>query len=463
MSQPGSTEAGRSTLALVDVYNGGNLGDRAIQDATIGHYSERNPPVEVVLFTAWPRMTEAIHGVRCHMLSPGPQGSSYHLQRSGRLDAPIERWKPSDEDPDREEEPDTRQRESGPRPGPARSLLEWARRARGLLARLGWELRHTWDTYRLLRRIDAVFVNGGGQLNDEWGGATAHPLTMAKFAALCRLTGTPLAVVSVGATPLESRLSRVFVRFVLRTADYVSVRDEDARSVVEEWCDLEELRCVPDLAFAHGPGPEDEDGSSGGDAGSDATEPVIAFSPVSYRRPGVWSWSDEAAFESYCRRMEEFVERQLEAGRRLRMFATSPMDWDLVERVAAGVPGQASEGVETVLPSGFVDAMSTLDSALDGVDLVVASRLHGVMLSHLRGLPVVAIHHDRKVEAHMEQMGLGDLAVPVDEATPDRICGIVDRALDGRDRIGDSVAASVRRQRERVEEQFEHLAARYGL
>ena len=38
------------------------------------------------------------------------------------------------------------------------------------------------------------------------------------------------------------------------------------------------------------------------------------------------------------------------------------------------------------------------------MDVVVASRLHGIILSHLLGKPALAISYDRKVDAHMEAM-----------------------------------------------------------
>jgi polysaccharide pyruvyl transferase WcaK-like protein len=38
------------------------------------------------------------------------------------------------------------------------------------------------------------------------------------------------------------------------------------------------------------------------------------------------------------------------------------------------------------------------------MDLVVASRLHGIILSHILGKPTLAISYDRKVRAHMEAM-----------------------------------------------------------
>jgi polysaccharide pyruvyl transferase WcaK-like protein len=42
---------------------------------------------------------------------------------------------------------------------------------------------------------------------------------------------------------------------------------------------------------------------------------------------------------------------------------------------------------------------------MPGFDAVIASRLHGVLLSHITGVPVLAISYHRKVRAHMEDMG----------------------------------------------------------
>jgi hypothetical protein len=47
-------------------------------------------------------------------------------------------------------------------------------------------------------------------------------------------------------------------------------------------------------------------------------------------------------------------------------------------------------------------------------DLTVASRLHGVILSHLNGTPVLALSFDPKVDAHMSAVGQQDYCLNID-------------------------------------------------
>lgn len=68
----------------------------------------------------------------------------------------------------------------------------------------------------------------------------------------------------------------------------------------------------------------------------------------------------------------------------------------------------------------------TLPELLDQsrqVDYVVASRLHGILLSHRFCLPVLAISYDRKVDTYMADLGLEQYRVDIHDA---RIDSLVD-------------------------------------
>src|SRR6185437_9395874 len=55
-----------------------------------------------------------------------------------------------------------------------------------------------------------LIVSGGGQLDEEWGGAWGHPFALFKWAMLARLAKVPLAFASVGACKAASTTSRFF-------------------------------------------------------------------------------------------------------------------------------------------------------------------------------------------------------------------------------------------------------------
>jgi polysaccharide pyruvyl transferase WcaK-like protein len=72
---------------------------------------------------------------------------------------------------------------------------------------------------------------------------------------------------------------------------------------------------------------------------------------------------------------------------------------ELYERLMEIAPG--NEQLRLLSTSNLAELLC----ALPGFDAVIAGRLHGVLLSHISGVPVVAVSYHRKVRAHMEDMG----------------------------------------------------------
>ncbi len=95
----------------------------------------------------------------------------------------------------------------------------------------------------------------------------------------------------------------------------------------------------------------------------------------------------------------------LKEGHRLIVFATDSPDLETIKDVLTGISGipRDPDAILT-LPGPFEQSV---DNHLEGIgqaDLIIASRLHGVILSHLIAIPVLAISFDRKVDAHMKSV-----------------------------------------------------------
>ena len=117
--------------------------------------------------------------------------------------------------------------------------------------RIPREIRHCVKGFVFLRTQDLLVVSGGGQLNEEYGGAWAHPFTLFKWAVLARMARVPYVVASVGAGKVTSRTSRMFVSAALRAACYRSYRDKHSREIAAGLLGRRAVDVVvPDLAFS---------------------------------------------------------------------------------------------------------------------------------------------------------------------------------------------------------------------
>ena len=407
------------TIGLLTPSGWGNLGDAAIQDVTIEAIRARWPAARIVGFTSNATDTEARHGIPAFPLS-GYAPANYSVGRrvEGRGMALLARLSAAAQ---------------------ARSVPPWLIRPPVAVWQFlsgetaHWPLAREW-----MRRLDLLLVSGGGQVDDFWGGSWGHPYTLWKWGFLARRSATPVAYLSVGLGSLRSPLARYFARRGLRTAQYRSYRDARSRTGIQQLMGADAGLVVPDLAFGFSPsGPRSASGGA-----------TVGVSPIAFADPRVWPDKDGTVYRAYVARMAAVVRELTGAGRDVVLFSTDQPDRLVMDDVwqAAGQPRRAR--------LALTDTVSRLFSVLADVGVVIASRLHGVILAHLAAKPVVAVSYNWKVAQHMQDLDQSSYTLDIGSFTPaslgDTLADIEAHGDDVRVRVAAGVAAA----RARVLQQF---------
>jgi len=281
------------------------------------------------------------------------------------------------------------------------------------------ELGHVVAAARVVRKLDRVIVPGGGALDDFWGGPWGQPWALFKWSVLSRVYGVPFLFVSIGKCSLERSLSRFFVRIALRLAEYRSYRDPDSKIAAQALIDAPDGQVYPDLAFSY-PSPVIQVSSDG--ALRDDARLVVGVNPIAYCDPRAWPRKDERRYATYISQLAEMVRWLLKEGYHVRFFTTDSPDAATVDDLQSVISASAIDGdvIQTLATSTELSPDSLLKGIAD-VDLTIASRLHGVILSHLNATPVLALSFDAKVDAHMNAAGQSDYCLSIDHLRLDML------------------------------------------
>jgi polysaccharide pyruvyl transferase WcaK-like protein len=184
-----------SHVALLTPYDGGNLGDAAIQEALISNFRRFHRPLQISGITLDPERTAALHGIPCYLLAINSR--PHYKVKTGSATESTDDAKTNLPD------------ETGSEVDFFSRLRRRARLSAFLkpiraLFRLAKECRHVLQSYLLLREVDLLVVAGGGQLDEEWGGIWGHPYALMKWSVLARLAGAKTVFLSVG-TEIKGR------------------------------------------------------------------------------------------------------------------------------------------------------------------------------------------------------------------------------------------------------------------
>jgi polysaccharide pyruvyl transferase WcaK-like protein len=407
-------------IAFISPCGYGNLGDVAIQDAFLDYVRDELAPVEVVGITQNPSDTAARHEVRAVAMDV----DGFRLRSKGppRLydDTAV-----------------------GPTSAPSRPAALVT-----LMIRAVKEVLHWGIALREMRRADVLAVSGGGQLDDHWGGPWLVPYALWKWSLAARLFRKRVVFLSVGTGTTDSRLTRSFLRSALGRARYVSFRDERTLGWVRTQRLSSSTRVVPDLAFSHR-------GRVAERPARDGDGPTIVLSPMAYLDPIAWPAKDPHAYRSSIERTAELTRRLVERGFRVVLCTSDTPDIRSAEEVfrAASVVDGGDSGRGT-LELADTRALPDLLDRFRSADVVIASRLHGVILANVVGTPSIALSYNWKVDEHMRVMGLEQYTFPVGSFEPEEVVQTVVDMLARREELGAAIAEQCERFSELVTRQY---------
>jgi len=373
----------------------GNLGDEAILQVTFGALRKRWPHASLRAFTLHPARTAANHGVNAEPLTGvnrylfgAPLGEGPLAVRLGRS---LER-----------------RARNIPLLG---RLTAWASATIATIVFESISLRRAW---RWLQTADLLVASGGGQLDAVWGGAWGQPYALARWAWLARRAGVPMVFQSVGYGQAPTWLSRQFLKYAVGAAAYCSVRDAGSRAMTEKLGIKRSLPVVPDLAFGLTPAPPRSVRRPGYD---------IGISPMVYLRPGSWPIEDQQGYQRLVKLWAEITSTIVARGDRARFFVSNPGDMQSVNDILALLPHTIRASCTIACPA----SPNALLEFYGEVDAVISSRLHGVVLAIVSARPVVALSHERKVRAVMNDAGVADFCLDLTGTTPQEVLGVLDR------------------------------------
>jgi len=379
-----AADPGGPHIALITPYNGGNLGDAAIQDSMISNLKVRIPDVHFLGISLNRENFLRRHGVNAFPLLPTIDSRKARIEDSaGSL----------------------RRR--------ARSRLLRVRRIGPVIdkclnriAAISREVRHSVEAYRILRTQDLLLISGGGQLDEEYGGPWRLPIAYLKWTFLAKLAGVPCAIASVGTGRLQTPQTRKLVRWVLKLCCYRSFRETRSRDVAARLLEgVKDDPVVADLAFSL---PESQIPCGSAEVRNRAGgRRIVALSPICYAKPGQWPRPDAACYSRYLGEVAGVLESLIQSDYFVVVVCSSLGD---DESVIPDLVARLDEKTRNSLERScyFPPATTWRDfvSILQETDFLIASRLHGTILAFVSRIPVVAISFDPKVDWVMQDLGL---------------------------------------------------------
>jgi polysaccharide pyruvyl transferase WcaK-like protein len=423
------------TILLLSPSGWGNLGDGAILDSTIHAIRSRWSAARIVGVTLSPGDTEQRHGIEGFLLAGRSLSGYGMIGRPERGEAPWDADLPGT----------TRLSRVPLLRRPVRFLNDT------LLTALA-EPRHTRAAAQLVAECDLVIAAGGGQLDEFWGGPWGHPFALYKWGRLARRAGVPFALLSVGMCELETGLARWFVHRALELTTYRSFRDQVSSRRAAALGVRVPLPVVPDLAYGV-PLPTATLAVE--------TGPVrrVGVSPIAFRDPRAWPGGDAAFFQGYVQHVANFVRGLLADGCEVSLFASDWCDWAVVDDVHAAL-APAERARVTIADTRSVTALLEY---LSGLDLVMASRLHGLLLAQRAGRPTIALSYDLKVDTLMADMQFSQFCFPIATATADDLLGAYRAIAPQLPAVQLEVERRARGYGDRVADQFNQVLGAKGL
>jgi polysaccharide pyruvyl transferase WcaK-like protein len=443
-------------IALLTPYTGGNLGDAAIQDSMIANLRQRLPEAQFTGITLSCDNFLRQHGVVAFPLLAASMPPSFG-SRIGLAKEPNEAQASTTGADSAVSKDWTRPLRRALRMVPG--LMPVLKGARAWVNTIRREILHSSEGYRLLRTHDLLIVSGGGQLDDEWGGAWELPFAVCKWVLLARLARVPCAMASVGAGKITSWASRMLFSIALRVCRYRSYRETKTSAIAAGLLSrATNDPVVPDLVFGL---PDSELPSPVGDIRTMARgRPVIALSPIAYGKPENWPTPNRDLHDRYVQQIAQLLPRLAGQGYFLIIACSSLGDDEsVIDEILGRLDAEAKHRLDGQVYFPKVNTWRDLVAVLYDAEYLIASRLHGTILGFMTQTPVIAISFDPKVDWVMEDLHQTDYLLQIRDFTAEEVLDALDRITPCKNAVVERITSYRQKVLPALARQYDSLAS----
>jgi polysaccharide pyruvyl transferase WcaK-like protein len=423
-------------IGLISPFGCGNLGDVSIQKAVIQNIRKYYPDAQIEPFSLNPERVEKEIGIKgfplCHLANVannqwwlGNGKNSWFVTLLVKMVVGLRR--------------------SVPNHKLRRFLLAF------IVPPL--ELQAWIKAYQNLKGLDMLMVSGGGQLDDCYGGTWYHPFTLLMWSIFAKLHQVKFAVVSVGASPIDYKLSRLFHKVVLSLASYRSYRDEDSKKYIARVVGFKKDDPVyPDLA--HSLDLQEYNYS----VFQTKYRAIVGIGPMGYCDPRSWPKKDSSIYMGYLNKLASFVSWLIEERYGILLFPGEAVgDLPVIKDLRDILDKNGVVYTEGQIIEEPIESIEDLMGELAKTDIAISARFHGTLLPQLLNKPVLAISHHRKVEMLMADTGQSDYCVSIDTFDVDTLKAKFLLLEKNQDLVKQQLAQRTQQYQAALDKQYEHL------
>ena len=258
----------------------------------------------------------------------------------------------------------------------------------------------TVRTVSWVRRHDAVIVPGAGALETTlpqraWG----FPYALFLLSLSGKLSGTKVALVSVGADVINKRVTRWLSNSTARLAFYRSYRDSYSRDVARQrGIDTSGDQVYPDLVFGVPTPPYDP-----GDP------QLVGVGVMAYHGGNDDRKQADQIHSSYVETMTRFTRWLVDSGHRVRLFGgDNKFDGDVAEQILADLRRYRPDLEPSCVTAESASSYAELIQQMAPCGVIVATRYHNVMCALKLCKPTISLGYSQKFVNLMADMGLAE-------------------------------------------------------
>jgi polysaccharide pyruvyl transferase WcaK-like protein len=314
-------------------------------------------------------------------------------------------------------------------------LLIWARRVIGDRA-LMLVSREDREFFRTLADADVVVAKGGSYLHSLGGfGEVIYLWRMLYPLRIAHAYRRRTVLLGVSFGEHYSVLTRVMLRTALRSRGQVYAREPRSLALARSELGVadRDLKLIPDVAFL----------TANKTPGRPSGDELRVGVTVRYSRfPDA---SPAPALERYKQALDHVLGGLLQADPRVRVIFIPQVleDIQLARDIAAAL--ECSDRVEAI------DADLSLEELLAlyaGLDVLIGTRLHSIILAAVTGVPFVHIVVEpSKSYGTLEMLGMESAGVPYDGITDSALMRAAEHAIANRDEISERLRVRVEEHR----------------